>query len=193
MNPNIIIILISFSCGVLSILALLRFMMQLARVNVQNKAVLMICRITDVYCFPLRKILPYYQHADFASFIMAAFMQALGFYLIYLLFSSEVPDIKTIATWSFVVVIGLFLRIYFMALLLMVIFSWVRPQGASAIAELSNQLVEPLLRPFHKLVPPIAGMDFSPMALFFLVYLLQSVWRSVAAYIEVPLSIVFGV
>lgn len=193
MNPNLAILLISLSCGILSILALLRFLMQITRVNFYNKVVQVICRITDVYCSPLRKVLPYNQYVDSAGIIMAIVMQLLGISLIYFLFASQLPSMTIMISWAALIVIGLLLRIYFMVLLLSVIFSWVRPQGAKPFAELANQLVEPLLRPFHKLVPPMAGMDFSPMALFFLVYLLQSLWRSVAVSMEIPLAIVFGV
>ncbi len=192
MNQNLAILLISLSCGALSILALLRFIMQLARVDFFNKVVQVICRITDVYCSPLRKLLPYNQYVDFATIIMAVLMQLLGLYLIYFLYASRLPNIADMLSWSALIVVGLSLRVYFMALLLTVIFSWVRPQGATSFAELSNQLVRPLLKPLHKLIPPMAGLDFSPMVLFFLVYLLQSFWRSIAFSMEIPLKIVFG-
>ena len=40
-------------------------------------------------------------------------------------------------------------------------------------------LVDPVLQPFRGLVPTIAGMDFSPILLFILLHLLQSLVRSV--------------
>ncbi len=191
---NLAIFLISLSCGVLSLLAILRFLMQMTRVNFYNKLVQITCTITDVYCSPLRKILPYNQYVDFAAILMAVVMQLLGIYLVYFLFAAaQIPNFSTVISWALLIVVGLSLRIYFMTLLLSVVFSWVRPAGARPAAELANQLIEPFLRPLHRLVPPMAGLDFTPMALFFLVYLLQSVWRGLAISMEVPLGIIFGV
>ena len=190
---NISISLISISLGLLSILALLRFMLQLSKVDFYNSSVQFICRFTDIYCGLIRKIIPAAGRFDVASIFMALVIQFASIYIIFTIFSTSVPSILQIALWSLLVLAGLALRIYFIALILMVIFSWVRPQGSQSLMDLSNQLIRPLLAPFHKFIPPMGGLDFSPMALFFLIYLLQSAWRSYAISMEVPLRIIFAV
>ena len=198
MNPNLVMLVISLSCGLLTLLALLRFMMQLSGANFYNKMVRFVCNASDIYCAPLRSLLSksklfYNSRFDAASLIMAFLLEFLGFYLISTLEYVELPGMPIVASWSALIVIGLILRIYFFCLLLMVIFSWVRPQGSEALAEVSQQLVAPLLVPFHKFIPPMGGLDFSPMALFFLIYLLQALWQSFSIGMRVPLNIVFGV
>lgn len=195
MNPNLSILIIGLPCGILSILALVRFIMQLSQVDFYNNTVVMIRRITDIYCSPLRALLPTTTPYDLASLVMAFVMQILGIYLIYFVFAgtSQMPSIGTIVLWSLVALVGLTLRVYFILLILNVVFSWVRPGGTESLADFSNQIIAPLLKPFHRLVPPMAGLDFSPMALFFLIYLLQSVWRSLSIYMGVPLAIIIGV
>ncbi len=190
---NISITLISISLGLLSILALLRFMLQLSKVDFYNSSVQFVCRFTDIYCGLIRKIIPVAGRFDIASIFMALAIQFASIYIIFTIFSTSVPAIVQIALWSLLVLGGLALRIYFIALILMVIFSWVRPQGSQSLMDLSNQLIRPLLAPFHKFIPPMGGLDFSPMALFFLIYLLQSAWRSYAISMEVPLRIIFAV
>ncbi len=190
---NITIFLISASLGLLSILSLLRFMLQLTKVDFYNPSVQFVCRFTDIYCGLIRKIIPATGRFDIASIFMAFTIQFISIYIIFTIFSSSMPAITQIAIWSLLVLAGLALRIYFIALILMVIFSWVRPQGSQALMDLSNQLIRPLLAPFHKFIPPLGGLDFSPMALFFLIYLLQSAWRSYAISMEVPLRIIFAV
>lgn len=39
---------------------------------------------------------------------------------------------------------------------------------------LLNVLTEPILAPFRRLIPPLGGIDFSPMVLFFALNLLQN-------------------
>lgn len=190
---NISVFIIGLCFGVLSIFALLRFIMQLSRINFYNPIVQFVCRFTDIYCVLPRKSFPSSSRIDIASLLMAYIIQLLGIYFIYKFFSPNMPAMFQIAIWSLLVILGLCLRIYFFSLILTVIFSWVRPQGSRYIMEISSQLISPLLAPFHKFIPPLGGLDFSPMALFFLIYLLQSVWKSFAINWGVPLGIIFGV
>lgn len=44
---------------------------------------------------------------------------------------------------------------------------------------LLNALTEPVLAPFRKLIPPLGGIDFSPIVLFFALNLLQSALGSI--------------
>lgn len=66
--------------------------------------------------------------------------------------------------------------IFIVAILLMVIMSWIAPNVYSPATELARVLTEPVLRPLRKVLPAMAGFDFSPMlammGLFFVLYLL---------------------
>ena len=135
-------------------------MLQLTKVDFYNPSVQFVCRFTDIYCGLIRKIIPATGRFDIASIFMAFTIQFISIYIIFTIFSSSMPAITQIAIWSLLVLAGLALRIYFIALILMVIFSWVRPQGSQALMDLSNQLIRPLLAPFHKFIPPLGGLDF---------------------------------
>jgi YggT family protein len=60
--------------------------------------------------------------------------------------------------------IGLYLMMG--AVLISAIFSWVNPYAP--MAEIFNTLTRPLLRPFRRLIPPVGGVDLSPLALLLL-------------------------
>jgi YggT family protein len=49
------------------------------------------------------------------------------------------------------------------AVIVSAVFSWVNP--FAPLAEVFNTLTRPLLRPFRRLIPPIGGVDLSPLAL----------------------------
>lgn len=189
---NITILLVSWSFGIIAAFSLLRFMMQLARVNVHNSIVQFVCRVTDVYCQPVRNILPQTGQVDITSLLMTFLIQLLSLVTLADLLASSGPSLYTLVIWAFLASIGLCLRIYFIALILVVIFSWVRPQGSQAIMELSGQIINPLLKPLHRFIPPVGGLDFSPMILFFFIYMLQNVWRSVAVSMGMPFQLIFG-
>jgi len=190
---NITVLLVSWSFGILAIFSFLRFIMQLSQVNFYNSIVQFVCRVTDVYCEPLRKLLPYTNNVDIASLIITVLIYLLSFLTLIQVFSLNVPSFATLGLWIFLILIGLGLRIYFIALILVVIFSWVRPQGSQSIMEISGQLVKPMLKPMQRFIPPLGGLDFSPMVLFFVIYLLQNVWRAIAISSGLPFHLVLGV
>jgi len=71
-------------------------------------------------------------------------------------------------------------NIYFYMILIYVLMSWLPSVRESFIGELLGKLVEPYLRPFRRLIPPIGGMlDISPIvaliALRFVAYGLVTV------------------
>ena len=57
-------------------------------------------------------------------------------------------------------------------LLVMAIMSWVS-QGRSPIEYVLIQLADPLLRPIRRILPGMGGIDFSPMILVLLLYVIN--------------------
>jgi len=55
------------------------------------------------------------------------------------------------------------LWLYFFLILAVVILSWVGKQLRHPIIPLMYQLTEPVMRPLRKLIPPIGGIDLSPL------------------------------
>jgi YggT family protein len=64
--------------------------------------------------------------------------------------------------------------IYMLILLVRVIFSYLPPHTRqNQIYDFIYKITEPLLRPLRDLIPTTHGIDFSPLAAFFLLYLLR--------------------
>lgn len=55
-----------------------------------------------------------------------------------------------------------------------VIMSWVRPQPTGSAGRFLLEVTDPLLRPFQKILPPLAGLDFSPILALIVIQVLQS-------------------
>jgi YggT family protein len=56
-----------------------------------------------------------------------------------------------------------------LAILLRVLFSWINPDPYNTLVRLVYQVTEPILAPLRRYIPPVAGLDITPMvALVFL-------------------------
>lgn len=66
-------------------------------------------------------------------------------------------------------------RLYQVILLARVLISWVRVDPYHPLVQLLYQVTEPVLQPIRQVIPPGAGLDFSPLIAMLLVQLLATV------------------
>lgn len=55
-----------------------------------------------------------------------------------------------------------------------VIMSWVRPQPTGPVGRFLLEVTDPILAPLQKILPPMAGLDFSPILALIVIQILQS-------------------
>jgi YggT family protein len=55
------------------------------------------------------------------------------------------------------------LQFYFVAVLLHALMSWVAPGGHGPALRLLDKLCDPLLDPLRRVVPPLGGLDLTPL------------------------------
>lgn len=63
--------------------------------------------------------------------------------------------------------------LYSLVVLLAVIVSWLSLPRDNPLVRATQALTEPVLAPIRKLVPPVGGLDFSPMILLILLQILK--------------------
>lgn len=68
---------------------------------------------------------------------------------------------------SIITIVQLLSQILFLFILAYVIFSYLIPQSNS-FRRFVDRIVEPLLNPIRRIVPPFRGIDFSPLILVIL-------------------------
>jgi YggT family protein len=132
----------------------------------------MIFALTDWCVLPLRKVLPVMGRVDIASLIPAYLMILLK-YGILTLISISGPHWLFVVWWSFIELVRLSLSGLFWLTVIYVLLSWVRTQ--TDIQYFVARLVEPLLRPWQRILPRPAGIDFSPMVLLLILQILEIV------------------
>jgi YggT family protein len=68
---------------------------------------------------------------------------------------------------------------FVIVLIIRVLFSWVSPVPTNPVSRFAFQLTEPVLAPVRRWVPPISGIDLSPLVVWLVAYFLIAALRSV--------------
>lgn len=80
---------------------------------------------------------------------------------------------------SFVVSALIFLlEAFLVVILIRVVFSWVSPYPTNPFTRLAWQVTEPVLAPIRRRLPPMSGIDLSPLVVWLAVILLIGVLRN---------------
>lgn len=148
------------------LIVLLRFVLQLVRANFYNPLCQFIVKATQPLLKPLRRIIPSLFGLDMSSLVLAILVQLALMALTLLLTYGTTGNPLQLFIWSLIGVTALFLKIFFFALIISVILSWVAPGSHNPGAELVNQICEPALAPFRKILPNLGGLDLSPIFAF---------------------------
>ncbi|MEZ4219382.1 MAG: YggT family protein [Polyangiaceae bacterium] len=71
------------------------------------------------------------------------------------------------------VLLGRLLDLYSIVVLVAVVGSWIGLRYDHPVSRFTRALVDPLLVPIKKVLPPMGGLDFSPMVLLFGIQLIR--------------------
>ena len=168
--------------NLLTLLFLLRFFLQLFKAPFNNPLTYMVTSLTDFAVKPARRVIPSWGKIDLSTLILALLTQfILQFSLLWL---RDLPlSLVGNTVWISLIgmsLLGVFrtaLDVFFYAILLQVILSWVNPQ--SPISSVLNNLTKPILAPIQRILPVANGMDFSPIVALILIQMINvSVVRS---------------
>lgn len=160
------------------LLLLLRFYMQNARISFQYPFGRFVLKMTNFIVLPIRRIVPTIMGLDTASLLMA-WLIALFMHITLLMLSPWIYDFS-----SFPILLGLSLlalldifrlSVYLLCAVVIgvVLLSWISP--LNRLLPILLQVTEPFLRPLRRLIPPIAGVDISPLLLIFIIQLIHSI------------------
>lgn len=156
---------------------MLRLMLQWVRADFYNPVSQFLVRITNPTLVPLRRVIPSVGRLDTASVVLMYALEVAGVWVLTQL--NPVPatfGVPELLLFSLVKLLMTFLWTCFFLILAAVILSWVGPGARHPVVPLVHQLTEPMLRPFRRVIPPLGGLDLSPLfaliAIQFLVRLL---------------------
>ena len=160
----------------------LRLILQYFRISFANQIAQFTYKLTEPVVSHFRHIIPRTRLFDLPLSVFLFLCICIKFILLGLLMGSVNVNPWTLSVLAVAEVLRIGLNVFFYALLLSVILSWVNPGLHSPLTNILYRLTEPLLAPFRRVLPLIAGIDLSIlfammgiklMEIFLLGYLLR--------------------
>jgi YggT family protein len=152
---------------------LLRFLLQISRADFYNPITQMVVRFTDPGVQLFRRFIPGFKGVDFATLVFAVVVESLLICVLIFLAGFDLPGLGLVLTWAVAGIINFILDIYFWALLISIVSSFIAPFSEHPALVLVRQLTEPIMAPFRRLLPSMGGLDLSPIFVFLAIQILK--------------------
>lgn len=142
---------------------ILRLVMQMTRADFHNPLAQFIVRVTNPLLVPLRKLVPGYRGLDLAAVLLILVLELVATAALFPLKTGLTPGSGTLVYFALLRTLVTIIRLYFFAILLYAILSFVSPGTYNPLSSVLASICDPVLRPVRRLIPPIGGIDLSPL------------------------------
>jgi YggT family protein len=181
MLSQITSLLVQTLFGVFVFILLLRFWMQVLRAPFRNPVGQFVTALSNWIVLPARRIIPGLMGLDLATLLIAWLAEALMLALLLVLrgfdlWSAPGTAAGILLGLAFLELARLSLYLLIGVVIVQVIISWVNPYAP--MAPIFDALTRPFYNIFRRFIPPIGGIDLSPL---FVVVLAQVLLIPLAA------------
>ncbi len=163
--PDIIRLIVQTLGSLYLFIVIVRFLLQVARADFYNPISQTVVRLTNPLLIPLRKVIPGIYGIDLASILLAVAISWVATELTMLAYGGFLNP-ATVLVWVSIGLLSFVTSIYFWGLLISIVFSWIAPSSHHPALQLLRQLMEPAMAPFRRLLPPMGGIDITPIFAF---------------------------
>ena len=166
-------LLITFTSSIYITIVMIRFLLQLIHADFYNPLSQFIVKATNPLLLPLRQWIPGFFGIDIASVVLALLLQIATIELLSTILGHGIVPLLPVIAYSAYQLLELLLNIYLFSFIIIIIVSWIAPNGYNPAVELLSSITEPVLTPIRKILPPMGGVDFSIMLALLLIYILK--------------------
>ena len=185
--------LLQTALSLLLFLLLLHLLLQLVRADFYNPISQMLIKITHPVLRPVRLLTPRLRGIDTAALLSLLLIQMASIATILAVNGQSLPNVFLLLVWAILGIAALTVQFYFFAILAIIILSWIAPGTSHPAARLLYQLTAPVMAPFRGLLPPMGGLDLSPILMFIAINIVQIMLRHLAAGAGLHPALVMGI
>jgi YggT family protein len=169
---NPLVFLIQTLFGLYIAVVMIRFLLQLARADFYNPICQFVVKLTTPVVRPLRRLIPGYGGLDLSSLTVAWLLKAVELGVLALVLGLDRGAVGALA-WAIPGLLELVINILLFAILIRVILSWLNPDPYHPAHSVLQSLTDPVMRPARRLLPPVGGLDLSPVIVMIALVLLE--------------------
>lgn len=162
---------------IFSFLLLIRLLLQLVQADFYNPISQTIFKICAPVVEPLGKLFPTLGTLNIAPLAGVVMLQWSSYLIPELIKGAPLLSILTLLPLAIYNLLYILVKIYLYGIFIIAISSWLGTTGHPTV-RLVSQIVEPFLRPFRKVIPPIGMIDISPMAAIFSLIIIEGIIKS---------------
>jgi YggT family protein len=159
-DPLVFLIQVVF--GLYTLVVMLRFLLQLVRADFYNPLSQFVVKVTSPLLRPLRKVIPGLGGLDLSSLLLAWLVKSVELLLIYLVSGFGLLVVQALVL-AIPELLALTINIFLFSILILVVLSWISPVGHNPAVSLLSDLTAPIMEPVRRRMPPMGGLDLSPM------------------------------
>ena len=158
------------------LLLLARFHFQWLRVPFRNPVGEFVLATTSWIVMPVRRVIPGLAGLDLATLLLAFALQCLAIWIKAAVVGVE-PAPAAVLGIAALDLLRYSLYILVFAILVQVLFSWINPYAP--MAPVFNAMTAPFLRPLRRFIPPLGGVDLTPLVLLIVIQIILIVLANV--------------
>lgn len=149
------------------LLIAVRFLAQLCGVSGYNPISMTLRRVTNVIVLPLSRLLPSGNRFSPGALVALILIQVVFIALMFTLEGRlDAFNVLHALIWAAIGCASLLVNIIFYSVIAMIVVSFLAPQSSNPAVEFIWELTEPVMAPLRRVLPPMGGLDFSPIILF---------------------------
>ncbi|MBF2761491.1 MAG: YggT family protein [Ectothiorhodospiraceae bacterium AqS1] len=167
---NALAFLVQSIIGAYTLIVMLRLLLQWVRADFHNPVSQFVIRATDKPRAPLRLLIPTIGRIDGACVSLLLILQSAETLLLGAI-SASIPSVGAILFYSLAEILQLALSVFLFSILIEVIMSWINPFARNPVLVLVHSINYPLLAPARRIIPPLAGIDISPIVVLLILQL----------------------
>jgi YggT family protein len=139
---------------------MIRLMLALVHADYYHPITQFVIKLTNPIVKPLKRILPDIRGFEISTLLVMLIVSALKFFII-IMASFGVPNIIGLFILAFAELLNLFFQTLTIVVILQALISWINPH--SPLYPMLYKMTSPLMRPIQRMIPPISGIDISPI------------------------------
>lgn len=146
------------------LVVLLRMLLQAVHADFRNPISQMVWQATRIPIGLLGRVIPRWNNIDVPAIVFAVILCYINIEVdLALAAPSFGPQLIAAIGWAVLKAVVLLCNFYFFTILIQALMSWFSPGHYSPATTLLVSVNEPLLRPVRNTLPPIGGLDLSPL------------------------------